>query len=105
MAIHSNLLGDGVAGNITIANSTNGDAVTTMYFCNTHTSSLTFNLHLCPAGFAANGNNVVYSNKVIAAGDTYVVDWEKLILGFHDTLQANANVANKIVTTISTIGL
>ena len=36
MAIHSNLLGDGVAGNITISDATNGDAVTTMYFCNTH---------------------------------------------------------------------
>ena len=71
MAIHSNLLGNGVAGNITISDATNG----------------------------------VYSDKVIAPGDTYVVDWEKLVLGFHDTLQANANVASKIVATVSTIGL
>jgi len=105
MAIHSNLLGSGVAGNITVSDATNGDAVTTMYFCNTHTVPVTFNLHVCPAGFSANGNNVVYSDKVIAPGDTYVVDWEKLVLGFHDTLQANANIASKIVATVSTIGL
>ena len=65
MAIHSNLLGNGVAGNITISDATNGDAVTTMYFCNTHTVPVTFNLHVCP----------------------------------------NANVASKIVATVSTIGL
>ena len=105
MTIHNNLLGSGVALNIAISAGANGDAVTTMYFCNTDTNPVTFNLYVCPAGFEANGNNVVYSNKVITGGDTYVVDWEKLTLGYHDTLQANANVANKIVTTVSTIGL
>jgi len=105
MTIHNNLLGDGVAANITISESVNGDAVTTMYFCNTDTTPITFNLHVCPAGFEANGNNIVYSNKLITNGDTYVVDWEKLTLGYHDTLQANANVANKVVATVSTIGL
>ena len=104
MTIHSNLLGTGVAGNILVS-AGNGVAVTTMYFCNTHTAPVTFNLHVCPAGFSANGNNIVYSDKVIAPGDTYVVDWEKLVLGFHDTLQANANTASKIVATVSTIGL
>lgn len=105
MTIHNNLLGDGVASNIAISASSNGDAVTTMYFCNTDSNPITFNLYVCPAGFEANGNNVVYSNKLITGGDTYVVDWEKLTLGYHDTLQANANVTNKIVATVSTIGL
>ena len=105
MTIHNNLLGDGVATSIATSASTNGDAVTTMYFCNTDTNPITFNLYVCPAGFEANGNNVVYSNKIITGGDTYVVDWEKLTLGYHDTLQANANVTNKIVATVSTIGL
>ena len=105
MTIHNNLLGSGVASNIAISAGANGDAVTTMYFCNTDSNPITFNLYVCPAGFEANGNNVVYSNKIISAGDTYVVDWEKLTLGYHDTLQANANVTNKIVATVSTIGL
>ena len=105
MTIHNNLLGDGVASNIAISASSNGDAVTTMYFCNTDTNPITFNLYVCPSGFEANGNNIVYSNKIISSGDTYVVDWEKLVLGNGDFIAANANVTNKIVATVSTIGL
>tara|TARA_S200002703_G_scaffold147196_1_gene142828 strand:+ start:1093 stop:1407 length:315 start_codon:yes stop_codon:yes gene_type:complete len=104
MTIHSNLLGTGVAGNILVS-AGNGVAVTTMYFANTDTNPITFNLHAVPVGFTANGNNIVYSNKLLSASDTYVIDWEKLVLDPGETLQANANVANKIVATVSTVGL
>jgi hypothetical protein len=50
-------------------------------------------------------NNIVYSNKVITAGDTYIIDWEKLVLGPGDMIQANSNVGNAIVATVSTIGV
>lgn len=93
------------AGNIFVCASTNGDAVTTMYFCNRNGSTTTFNLYLVPAGFSANTNNIVYSNKTVTSGDTYIIDWEKLVLGPGDTIRANANVGNAIVATVSTIGL
>jgi hypothetical protein len=57
------------------------------------------------AGFTANANNIVYKNKTITAGDTYIVDWEKLVLGLGDSVSANANTGNSIVATVSTIGL
>lgn len=107
MAIHNTVLVDSgqAAANILAVTSVGGQAVTTMYFCNRNGSTTTFNLHVVPAGFVANSNNIVYSNKTVAAGDTYIVDWEKLVLGQGDTIRANANVGNAIVATVSTIGV
>lgn len=106
MAIHNTVLVDTgqVASNL-LAATGSGVAVTTMYFCNTNTAATAFTLHVVPAGFQANANNIVYKNKIITSGDTYIIDWEKLVLGNGDTLRANANVGNSIVATISTIGL
>lgn len=104
MAITSKAL-DTTVGNIYISSGVNGDAVTTMYFCNRSGSSTTFNLYLVPAGSTANVNNIAYSAKTITAGDTYIIDWEKLVLSFGDTIQANASAANAIVATVSTIGV
>ena len=104
MAITSNAL-DTTAGNIFVSTSTNGDAITTMYFCNRDSSTRTFNLYLVPAGGSANVNNIAYSNKTVTAGDTYIIDWEKLVLSTGDMIQATSNVANAIVASVSTIGL
>ena len=107
MAIHNTVLVDSgqEASNLFVCASSNGDAVTTMYFCNTNTSPTTFSLYVVPATFQANANNIVYYNKVITSGDTYIIDWEKLVLSPGDTIRANANVGNTIVATVSTIGL
>ncbi len=107
MAIHNNVLRESgqVAANIFACASANGDAITTMYFCNRDASTTTFNLYVVPAGFEANANNIVYSNKTITAGDTYIIDWEKLVLNNGDSIRANANIGNAIVATVSTIGL
>jgi hypothetical protein len=107
MAIHNTVLVDSgqAAANVLEATGIGGQAVTTMYFCNTNTAATAFTLHLVPAGFVANANNIIYKNKVITAGDTYIVDWEKLVLGNGDTLRANANVGNSIVASVSTIGV
>ena len=104
MAITSNAL-DTTTGNIFVSTSTNGDAITTMYFCNRDSSTRTFNLYLVPAGGSANVNNIAYSNKTVTAGDTYIIDWEKLVLSTGDMIQATSNVANAIVASVSTIGL
>jgi hypothetical protein len=107
MAISNSVLIDSgqAAANIYTCASTNGDAITTMYFCNRGASATTFNLYVVPGSFIANSNNIVYTNKIITAGDTYIIDWEKLVLNTGDTIRANANVGNAIVATISTIGL
>jgi hypothetical protein len=104
MAITSIAL-DTTATTIYTSSSTNGDAVTTMYFCNRDSSTRTFSLHLVPSGGSANVNNIAYSNKTVTAGDTYIIDWEKLVLSTGDMIQATSNTANAIVASVSTIGL
>jgi len=107
MAIHNTVLVDSGqdAANVLASTGASGVAVTTMYFCNTNTAATAFTLHLVPSGFTANANNIIYKHKVITSGDTYIVDWEKLVLETGDTLRANANVGNSIVASVSTIGV
>jgi hypothetical protein len=105
MAITSKALTNLTADSIFTSAGTQGDAVTTMYFCNRANDTRTFNLYLVPNGGVAGVNNIAYSNKIITAGDTYIIDWEKLVLSPGDTIQANSNVGNSIVATVSTIGV
>jgi hypothetical protein len=107
MAIQSTVIPESTidAANVFACTSTNGSAITTMYFCNRSAAPTSFNLYVVPAGFEANANNIAYSNKLVTAGDTYVIDWEKLVLATGETIRANANVGNAIVATVSTIGL
>jgi hypothetical protein len=104
MAITSTAL-DVTATTIYTSSGSNGDAVTTMYFCNRDSTTRTFSLHLVPSGGSANVNNIAYSNKTVTAGDTYIIDWEKLVLSTGDMIQATSNTANAIVASVSTIGL
>lgn len=104
MAITSKAL-DVTATTIYTSSGTDGDAVTTMYFCNRDSTTRTFSLYLVPSGGSANVNNIAYSNKTLTAGDTYIVDWEKLVLSTGDMIQATSNTANAIVASVSTIGL
>jgi len=104
MAITSKAL-DITATTLYTSTGANGDAITTMYFCNRNGSSQSFNLYLVPSGGTANVNNIAYSNKTITAGDTYIIDWEKLVLSTGDMIQASSNTANAIVASVSTIGL
>ena len=107
MAISNSVLVDAgqQAANIFACNSTNGDALTTMYLCNRSAANLQVNVYVVPGTFIANANNIVYSNLTITGGDTLVVDWEKLIFGTGDTIRANASAGDSIVATVSTIGL
>jgi hypothetical protein len=104
MSIHSTALGT-TTGNIFVAIGTQGNVVSVSYFCNKSASSTTFSLHLVPTGFTANANNVIYSNKTITAGDTYILELEKMCLNRGDMLQAVANTGNAIVATVSALGI
>ena len=104
MSIQNTLLTT-TAANIVVGAGGLGTATTTIYMCNRSGTATTFNLYAVPAGFTANANNIIYSNKQVASNDTYIMDLEKLFLGPNDALVANANVTNSIVATVSTIGI
>ena len=104
MSIQSTALNTTVA-NIFVANGTQGNVVSVAYFCNRSGATTTFNLYLVPNGGSATANNIVYSNKQITSNDTYILELEKIILSAGDMLQANANVADSVVATVSTLGI
>lgn len=104
MSIQSTAL-DTTIGNIFTASGTQGNVVSVAYFCNRSGGTTTFNLYLVPSGQTANANNIVYSNKQITSNDTYILELEKIILSNGDMLQANANVGDAVVATVSTLGI
>ena len=104
MAITNFLLTTGAAANIYV--STGNSAITAMYLCNTDSTARTFDVYVCPSGNTITPLNTrIYSGIQLQAGDTYVIDSEKLILGNGDMLKANASGANSISMTVSFIGI
>jgi hypothetical protein len=87
--------------------SSGNTVISTMYFCNTDTSARNFNLYLIPSAgnFTANTFTQIYKDVQLASNDTYVMDFEKLVLGPGDHLRANCNVAGVITATVSYVGI
>ncbi len=75
------------------------------YFCNYNSSPAQITVHLVPSGGSANVLNRIYSNVSITAGDTLVVETEKIIFSSGDTLQANASANNSINAIVSYTGV
>lgn len=86
MALTSTVLSVNI-GNVYV--SSNSNAITTMYFCNTGNSTAHFNVFAVPVNSDPGMNNVVYYQVPLTSHDTYVIDTEKLILEDGDRLCAN----------------
>ena len=83
-------------------------AVTTMFFCNNSNSTTTnvlLNIYLVPQGSAVGpGTGTMVINSLsLPRQETFVFDAEKLILSNTDAIYAQANVANVVVATISSV--
>jgi hypothetical protein len=105
MAIQNLTLTTGAAANILVGSGQLGTATTTVYLCNNSPTTIGVNVFAVMAGFVANANNQIYSNKLVASNDTYIMDVEKIFLGPGDTLRANCNVTSGLNVTVSSIGL
>lgn len=83
-----------------------GDTVTSVaYFCNYSGSPVNIHVYLVPNGGTASSSNIIYSNVNIQAGDTYIMETEKIILGDGDTIQANASANTAVTVTVSYTGV
>lgn len=102
MAITNSLLGTSTA-NIYV--SSGNTVVSVAYFCNTDASARTFNLYAVPSGGSASATTQIYRNVQIAAGDTFVIDMEKLVLANGDMLIANCSQASVVSATVSYVGI
>jgi hypothetical protein len=94
---------------------TEDTAVTVMYLCNTEVASgfstvvdvyVVDSTNVAAHEASPSNNYKIYSQLSIRAGDTYIIDSEKLILNSGDKIYiATPDSTGSIRATISTIGL
>jgi hypothetical protein len=79
-------------------------AITTMIFCNTSASSdSTLNVYVVPFGSNATPSTQIMKTVPVPAGETFVLDSERLILETGDAIYAQASVNNIITATVSSL--
>jgi uncharacterized Zn finger protein len=83
--------------------------LTCMQACNTTDTTtpqtVTVSFYAVPQGRSPDNTTLIYSNVSITAGDTFIVDQERLVLGDGDAIWATASVANSVVLTASSVGI
>jgi len=87
-----------------IYTSSGNTVMSVAYFCNYSSSPAQITVHLVPSGGSANVLNRIYSNVSITAGDTLVVETEKILFASGDSLRANASANSAINASVSFIG-
>ena len=79
-------------------------AITVLYLCNTTGSTVTTNVYVNNGG-ASDDDNTIYSLLELTANETYVISTEKLILDDSDLVIADANIADSVTVTVSSISV
>lgn len=102
MAIANTLLTT-LDGNIYV--SSGASAITAIYLCNAGTVTQAITVYACPSGESLGPEHLIYKDLSLTAGDTYVIDTEKLILSDGDYLNANCTANASVVATVSSIGI
>lgn len=82
-----------------------GSAITAIYLLNDHASEVTVQVHVVPSGGTASASNKIIKDLKISAGDTYIVDTERLIFDDGDFISASCDVDAVVHSTISYIGV
>jgi hypothetical protein len=81
-------------------------AITVVFFMNNNASAVTISVAIKTGGGSATiANNGILKEITIAAGDTYILDTEKLVLDNGDAIHAVASINNEVVATIAYVGL
>lgn len=82
-------------------------AITTIHICNTTGSNALVNVFAINSddSTGAGEDNQIYSELEINMHDTYVISTEKMILDDGDLIEVEANVANAVTVTVSSIAV
>ena len=84
--------------------SSGNTVVSCMYFCNQGAAAANLNVWVVPGPSSViSASAQIYREIQLAAADTYVVDWEKLVLSSGDQIKANSG--GTVATTISYVGI
>lgn len=81
------------------------EAITVIYICNTSDEDVVVNVFCIDSDDSSSGGdeNMIYSKLNITAHDTYVIDTEKLILDANDEIEVQADAADVVTVTVSSI--
>jgi hypothetical protein len=85
--------------------SSGNSAVSVIYVCNTSASTVTFDVHLTPFGEGAVVTNQIYKEISLDAGDTYILDTEKIFLGNQDRIVMIASDSSALRCTVSFVNV
>lgn len=103
MAITNTTLGTSASS---IYTSSGTSVIVSAFFCNTDSSDRTINVYLVASGdSASNTDNIILKEISIPAGDTYIMNNERVTLGDGDSIQALASTGSVIVSTVSYAGV
>lgn len=107
MAISNILLDSAATAPIFVANTGTEYAITTMIFCNTDENiDAELNLYAVPSGGVPSQATQVLKSVSIPAGETFVMDTEKLILSGGDKIMAKIDplgAGSIVCATVSTV--
>ncbi len=78
--------------------------ITTLLICNHHASTdAIVNVYVVPSAGTVGTSNQILKNLTIVAGDTFVMDMEKLILDDGDAIVVQSNVGAPGASIINTV--
>ncbi len=80
-------------------------ACTVVYFCNTGGSNRVLEIYAYPSGGSASATTQIYKAIPLVAGETFVLDTEKIIFSNGDVLAAKVDAGTDVTATISSISL
>lgn len=102
MALAQAQLGTGIT---TVYTSTGDSATVCMFFCNTDSSAVTIDVHIVANGDTADATNKIISSLSINAGDTYMMNIEKIVISNGDSVQALASTGSVVSCTVSYVNI
>jgi len=85
--------------------STGQSATTCLFACNTSGGAVTLSLYIVPNGDTPGNGNIVLDELSIPAGDTYMMNAEKIVLENGDSIQGVAGTGSALVSTISYVSI
>ncbi len=91
----------------TVFDAVGQQAITVLYLCNTTATTCTANVFVINSSDSTSSadTNMVYSQLELTANETYVISTEKLILNDNDLVEVEANIADCITVTVSSISV
>lgn len=89
----------------TIYTSSGNSATTCIFFMNDNASARTLDVYIVPNGDSAATTTQIIKSLSIDAGDTYILNAEKIVLADGDTIQATASATSSIYATVSYVGI